>query len=143
MGKRIWAAIGIFIAIILVVSACNYVTAWGNKAGEVVSPDNFEKQYAVVISKYEGLIAASENACDVQTAGVAKGTSRSSTIVEDPTVAYASTYRRIAQEYNSAVDNYFEAALVGPPGYPTATEVTALDTSDWCMVKGELVALRG
>lgn len=142
MGKVIWSTIGILLAIILVVGGLNYIGAWGSKAAEVVSPQNVQKQHEVVIDHYNSMIAAAGNACTVQQSAAKEKTSKTPVIVEDPTLAYAATFRRIVSTYNSSVDNLFKAGIVAPPGYPKSVDVNSIDTTDWCMVEGQILNMR-
>ena len=120
----------------------NFVGLWGNEAKRVVSPANVTEQYNAVITDWQSLMTSADNACSAQT------TAKSNvdpTMVEDPALAYKATYRRIVVDYNSRMTNIFQAAKVGPAGYPRTIPAFAETTSpkgDWCVVSAKLSALR-
>ena len=130
---------GFLASLILVV--IGFVSKWFDTAVDVVSPDNVKAQHEQVIGKYNGMIAAADNTCTVQESGTA-GNDRSATLVEDPTLAYQATFRKIVSEYNSSVDNLFKAGIVAPPGDPESVDINSLDTSDWCTVSDQLIDSR-
>lgn len=134
-------AIGTVLALVLVFAGIGYVAKWGNTAVDIVSPENVKAQHEQVIGKFNSMIASAKNTCTVQKAGTAGG-KRSSTLVEDPTLAYSATFNKIVSEYNSSVDNLFKAGIVAPPGYPKSVELNELDTTDWCSVPKQLIALK-
>ncbi|GAA1412082.1 hypothetical protein AUR04nite_00040 [Glutamicibacter uratoxydans] len=121
-------------------SGCSVVSSWVGEGKKVVSAPHVTEQYEVVIDHYNSMIAAANNACNAIT--TAKN-DRSSTIVEDPAMAYKATFRKIQAEYGNALDNVFKAGLVGPQGYPSADAVRNLDTRDFCLVGEDLIHMRG
>ena len=134
-----------FIAFCLAIGAVfgiiNLVSGWGKAATDVVSADNVKIQHEQIIGKYESMIAAADNNCQIQQAGESESNSKSPTLVEDPTLAYAATFRNIVADYNSSMDNLFKAKIVAPSGYPKSVELHNLDTSDWCTVSSQIRSL--
>lgn len=121
-------------------SGCSVVSSWWGEGKKVVSAPHVTEQYEVVIGHYNSMIAAANNACNAITS---TGNDRSSTLVEDPAMAYKATFRAIQTEYVNALDNVFKAGLVGPPGYPSPDEVKAINTKDFCLVGEDLIHMRG
>ena len=140
--KLFWKIIGLFVALSIVFGLVGLGLGWFNKGVDIVSPQNVEKQHAQVIGKYNSMIAAAQNTCTIQTSGVTPGTDRSPTMIEDPTMAYQATFRNIVVEYNSSVDNLFKAGIVAPPGYPDSVDINSIDTTDWCTVDEQLLAMK-
>lgn len=121
-------------------TGCGVINSWVGKGTEMVSAPHVTEMHELVITHYNALIASSENACNAVTVA---GNGRSATLVEDPAMAYAATYRAITADYSSALENVFEAGLVGPPGFPSASQVKSVATDDWCAVAPKLRSLRG
>lgn len=121
-------------------SGCSVVSSWVGEGKKVVSAPHVTEMHELVISHYNSMIAAANNACNAITTA---GNDRSATLVEDPAMAYKATFRAIQTDYASAMDNVFKAGLVGPPGYPSASQVKAIDTTDFCAVGEDLIHLRG
>ena len=120
----------------------NFVGLWGSEAATVVSPANVTQQYAAVITDWQSLMTSADNACSAQTAAKSDG---DPTMVEDPALAYKAVYRRIVVDYNSRMTNIFQAAKVGPAGYPRTIPAFVETTDpkgDWCVVSAKLSALR-
>jgi hypothetical protein len=141
VGVIMW--LGLLALCTVVALAFLAAITWGEKAASVVSPENVEKQYSVVIKSFESLTTAADTACMAGT-GV-DGGPNSPVFVESPAVAYAGTYRNIRTTYNSAQANVFEAGLVGPSGYPKyipnfPESIGA--TPDFCSISMKLVALK-
>lgn len=134
--------VGVIVALALAGTVIGFANNWGRTAVEVISPANVKAQHEQVITKFEALRVAAGNACAVQQSAAKKGDSRTPTLVEDPTLAYTATFRNIAADYNSAVQNLFKAKVVMPPGYPQAVQLNQIDTTDWCTVTSQLDALR-
>lgn len=131
-----WGMVFFTVVIVLGIigSIFGYVHSWGNEAARVVSPVNVTEQFDAVITDWQDMQAAADNACNAQTA--AKRTS-DPVMVEDPALAYAATYRRIAVDYNARQQNIFKAGKVGPPGYPKTAPVVPAQ-GDWCGVSDNL-----
>jgi hypothetical protein len=138
----LWGLLLISVAAVII-TVVGFAGNWGQKAVSVVSPENVEKQYSVVIKKWESLTTAADNAC-MAGAGV-DGGPNAPVFVESPAVAYAGVYRNIRTAYNSAQANVFEAGLVGPSGYPKSIpnfpEATGA-TPDFCSISTQLAALK-
>lgn len=128
VAKIVFSALGIFLVVALVVWALGFVFSWWGAATKVIGPQNVSQQFQLVINDYQSLQTAAANACDVTQAG-STADPNNPLLVEDPTLAYAATYRRIAVDYNRRQSNIFEAQKVGPSGYPKEVPVT---TTDWC-----------
>lgn len=141
MGKFILKLIGVILAFVIVIGFIGFVAGWFNKGKEIVGPENVEQQFSVVITHYESLIAASENACQVQEAGTGESSDRDPTLIEGPELAYAAQYRKIEAKYISTVDDAFKAGIVKPFGYPTSEEIRMINTNDWCTVSQQLELL--
>lgn len=137
--KAFWVSVAALVALIIVGTVVGFGLGWFGKAADVVSANNTEKQYTVVIGHYNSLIVAAENACDAQKA--APKSTPGTVMVENPSLAYGATYRRIAGDYKSSIDNPFEGKIVKPEGYPTSAQLDAIDTKDWCTVAPQVRAL--
>jgi hypothetical protein len=140
--KVLLTCVGVAVVVGVTLTVVGFAGGWGSKAVAIVSPANVEKQYSVVIESWNALSKAADNACMAQGA---TSTENSPTMVESPTLAYASTYRNIQARYNSATANVFKAGLVGPAGYPdnvpTFPELTG-PNPDFCAVSVKLMDLR-
>lgn len=141
--KWVLGAVAILAVLGLVVGAIfgitNWVGSWGNKAADVVGPQNVEKQYNVIIDNWESLTKAADNACAAQ----ASAGSTDTLLVESPAFAYASTYRTVRAKYNQAFANVFDAGLVGPPGYPREIpNWTSGENPNFCTVSTQLAELK-
>ena len=105
--------LGGLIAAVLVLSlifgAVSWIGSWGDEAKRVTSPANVREQNTQIIEDWEAMTAAAENACDAKTAAKKEG---DPTLVEDPTLAYKATYRRIRVDYNRRMANLYEAQAV-------------------------------
>lgn len=121
-------------------TGCGVIGSWVGEGTKVVSAPHVTEQHEKVITHYNGMIAAANNACNAITTA---GNDRSATLVEDPAMAYKATYRSIEADYVSTIDNIFKAGLVGPPGYPSSAQIKAIDSSDFCTVGEDLIHLRG
>jgi hypothetical protein len=129
--------------VIVVLAIIGFASGWGRTAVQVVSPENVKAQHELVIGHYNDLRAAADNLCTVQEAAAVEKSDRSPVLVESATLAYEATFRNIRADYNAAVENLFKAKIVMPAGYPTSTELNALDTKDWCHVTEQLDTLHG
>lgn len=99
------------------IMALSFAFGWIGAATDVISPNNVRAQYHTIIQSYNALEAQAENVCGAEDAAE---TGRSGpTFIEDPALAYKATYRKIAVKYNTAQENFFEAKIAGPGGYPT------------------------
>ena len=136
-----WVILALLIIAALVV--VGFLNNWGQKAIDVVSPKNVEKQYDLVIRDWEGLYASAENAC-LAGSPDAQDDGRGPTLVESPEQAYAATFRRIVAFYNEKQANLFKAKIVGPPGYPKEVPRSlGAGESEWCVeVPAALDALK-
>lgn len=131
----------IVLVLALVFSGIGWLSGWFGEAKQVTGPANVSTQYAGVIQDWQDMISATQNACSAQQA--AKSDS-DPTLVEDPSVAYAATYRRIRSDFNRRQQNIFEAEKVGPRGYPRVVEPFAQESEnppDWCGVTRQLEKL--
>lgn len=140
--KIVLGSIAAFVALAVLLGIAGFALGWFNKGTKVVSASNVEKQYGVVIGKYNDMIAGAQNVCTVQKAGEKPKTEQSPTLVESPTLAYEATFRKLVADYNKTVDNPFEGQIVVPPGYPTSSQLNNLDTKNWCTVSDQLKALK-
>lgn len=94
----------------------SWASSWGGEAKRITGPDNSREQTTAVLADWRGLQAAAGNACDAKTNA---GTD-SPTLVEDPTLAYRATYRRIKADYDRRMGNLFEAAATRKLPLPDA-----------------------
>lgn len=118
-------------------TACTVGGGYKDEAVRVISVDNVKEQKTALIRLYNEAQTAADNACNV---GNAPKDENSPTFVEDPALAYKSTYRKIVNEYNRRQDNLFEARKVGPGGYPKRIPDLA-PQDDMCAVSANLQAL--
>ena len=133
--KWLLGFIGILLVIGLVAGIGNLIGAWGNEAKRVVSPENVTNQFDMVISDWQDMQIAADNACTATKSARQDG---DPVMVEDPAQAYAASYRRIASDYNSRQQNIFKAGKVGPPGYPKIAPVVPASEPDWCSVSDNM-----
>jgi hypothetical protein len=103
------------IGVVVVVLALGWLIGWFNAATEVVSPANVRTQYHAVITDWNAMGVAAENACNASDSG---NSEQGPTLLEDPAFAYKAQYRHITVDYNARQNNIFEAEQVGPSGYP-------------------------
>jgi hypothetical protein len=129
------------IGLIVVVSLLGLVLGWFKAGTDIVGPGNVKEQYQVIIDDWNALYVAAENACTV---GAPEKEQGDPVFVEDPAMAYAATYRRIAAQYNSHMQDIFRAKLVAPEGYPDKIDIaeTRGVNPDWCLVSQRLDELR-
>lgn len=141
IGRLVFGTVGVLIVLLIGVAGCNYAVSWGDKAAEVVSPENVEIQYTQVIEKFEALQDAANNACTASTVAKADG---NPLLIEDPAQAYAATYRNIRTDYNRRQANLFEAKVVGPSVYPKQIPAfaDAKPGGDWCAVADQIAELK-
>jgi len=139
--KAVAAGIGIFLVIGIVVGVAGFVGRWWDRGVEVVSPENVTEQHRGIIQQWESMKVSASNACSA--VQQSEGNSKSPTMVEDVTLAYAATFRNSVAEYQRRMDNLFEAKIVAPPGYPTDVPFTDLGpNTDWCQVYADLAAIK-
>lgn len=110
LAKWAGAAIGVIVAIAVLGSVLGFIGSWGGEAKRIASPDNVREQNTQIIDAWESMAAAAENACAARAA--AGREDGDPTLVEDPSLAYAATYRRIRAGYNRRMANLYEAQLV-------------------------------
>lgn len=118
VAKWFFWTLGVVLAISLLFGAIRWIGSWGSEAARVTGVENTREQYQALIGGYENLKAAAINSCN---AGDGEVSDAGPTLLEDPTVAYAATYNRIAADYNRRFANWFEAGglLVDLPSeYP-------------------------
>lgn len=127
-------ALVVVVALSIIGALLGLFGSWGNEAKRVVSPTNVTEQFDAVITDWQDMQAAADNACAAQESAKQDG---DPVMVEDPALAYAATYRRIAVDYNSRQQNIFKAGKVGPPGYPKIAP-TVPAKPDWCTVSTQL-----
>lgn len=140
-GKIVWVSIGGILAAGLAITLLGLAFGWFGAGAKVISAENVRTQHAVVIGHYNAMDAAAKKACLVQKSATSSS-DRGPTLVEDPTIAYASTFYNLVSEYNSTVDNNFKAGIVAPSGYPESVDINSLDTEDWCAVSKQLQKMR-
>lgn len=130
-----WALwiVTVSVAVGLFGGALHWVGPWGGEAGRVTGVENVKEQNTRLLDDWEQMQAAAENVCDVRV--TAQGQDNP-TLLEDPTVAYRATYRRIKADYDRRMANLFEAQAVRnlhlpsnlrglPREAPTLQEATA------------------
>lgn len=138
--KRVIAAL-VGVALAASLTGCSVAGGYVEKGKKVVGADNMEDQYNRVITDYNSLQTSADNACAAQ--GDEKKDDSDPVLVEGPALAYAATYRKIWVDYNTRMNNIFEAGLVGPPGYPRRIpNFTAGTKTDFCSVSDKLVELK-
>ena len=135
--KYLGITVALLLALSIIGGILNFVGVWGNEAKKVVSPANVTAQFDAVITDWQDLQAAADNACGAVTAAKQSG---DPTFVEDPAAAYAATYRRIVVDYNQRQQNIFKANKVGPPGYPKVVPPVGAKP-DWCSVSQSLAEI--
>jgi hypothetical protein len=138
--KIFWTVVGVVVVISLVFGVIGFFGGWFSEGKRIVSPTNVKAQHTAIIENWETAITSSRNACSVGNPDKEEG---DPTLVEDPALAYAATYRRVVVDYNRRQKNLFESRLVGPSGYPR--EIPRLDNgpeTDWCEVAAQLESLR-
>lgn len=129
MGKVLGWAIAFVVAVI----ALWLIIGWVTTSANVVSAGNVKEQHTQVIQNWEAMVAAAENACTVQKSATTNDPS-DPVLVENPVLAYEATFRRIKVEYERRMQNFFEAKIVAPSGYPTKVPYN----SDWCKLAEEM-----
>lgn len=143
MGKLIAGILAIIVVIGLIFTVLGFAFGWLGKAAEVAGPENVSKQYDLVITDWNALTTAADNACSAQKG--AKGES-DPTFVENPAQAYIATYRNLRTEYNATQANIFKAKAVGPRGYPSFVPNFPESTGanpDFCQVSTQLATMEG
>ena len=142
VAKLFWKIVAVVLAFAIVMVIIGLAAGWFNRGVEIVSPENVEKQYQVIIDDWNALYAAAENACAV---GNPTPSPNDPVIVENPATAYGATYRNIVAQYNSHQQDIFRAKLAGPPGYPTEIPIfteSKEPNPDWCSVSNQLDQLK-
>lgn len=139
--NRLLTAVAGALLVTTALSGCSVAGGYVEKAKKVAGADNMEDQYKRVITDYNSLQTAADNACAAQ--GEQERGESDPTLVEGPGLAYAATYRKIWVDYNTRMNNIFEAGFVGPPGYPRhIPNYTAGTKTDFCKVSDSLVQLK-
>lgn len=135
IGKYLAIFIGVILVLSIIGGILHFAGVWGNEAKRVVSPENVTQQYDAVITDWQGLQVAADNACNAQDAAKQDG---DPVLVEDPAQAYKATYLKIQADYNQRQQNIFKANKVGPSGYPKTAPVVPARGADWCAVSDNL-----
>lgn len=106
-----WVAL--IFAVVLVVGACSAATGlignYAHEAKRTVDVPNNREQTTAILEDEEGMKVAAANVCDVQAAGEGKHSADDPQLIENPTIAYRATYRRMEADYNRRMRNFFEA----------------------------------
>lgn len=110
-----WTLTGI-VTLVLVIGGLNFAFGWIGAATDIASPTNVKAQYHAVITDWNAMEVAAENACGAKNSG---NNEQGPTLLEDPAFAYKAQYRHITVDYNTRQNNLFEAQQVGPSGYPS------------------------
>lgn len=134
VGRIIFAVIALFLVLGVVGAGCRVVGGYTREAERVISVDNVKEQWDAIITDWQSMQTAADNACNAQQ--MAKNED-SPTLVEDPALAYKATYRQIVVDYNQRQANLFKASKVGPPGYPKRVPVVG-PNDDFCEVSDYL-----
>lgn len=137
-----WALWGLaaFVVLWIVIGILSFVGAWGGSVKKIVSPPNVEAQFHTVIEDWQGMISNAENACEAEKGGSTETENSPTLIGGKPQAAYAQNYRRVRIDYNRRQHNFFEAKIVGPPGYPR-TAPSYQHVTSWCDVSDKLKAI--
>lgn len=139
--KKVLAVVGVLIGLGLGASALGLALGWFERGVQVVSPQNVTEQHRGIIQQWEAMKVSASNACSA--VEQSEGNSKSPTMVEDVTLAYAATFRNSVAEYQRRMDNLFEAKIVAPSGYPSDVPFTDLGPdTDWCQVYADLAAIK-
>lgn len=139
--KKALAVVGVLIGLGLVASALGLALGWFERGVQVVSPQNVTEQHRGIIQQWEAMKVSASNACSA--VQQSESSSKSPTMVEDVTLAYAATFRNSVAEYQRRMDNLFEAKIVAPSGYPSDVPFTDLGPdTDWCQVYADLAAIK-
>lgn len=142
-GKIVAQVMGLAFVIAVAVTAISYAQGWLGTAADTVGPANVKAQYDAVITDWQALSTAADNACSATQQ--ASRTTASPTLVEDPAQAYAATYRDIVVDYNSRMADIFKAKIAGPSGYPSSIPAFPNASGakpNWCGVPADLAMLR-
>lgn len=107
--------IAVCIVIGVVIGGVMWISSWGAEAGRVTGVQNTREQVTKILQADADMIASAENACEAKTAAK---TSDDPTLIEDPTLAYRATYRRIEADYNARMNNIFEAYITAKNPLP-------------------------
>lgn len=113
--KWLIGIIAVCVTIALIVGAVTWITSWGAEAGRVTGVQNTREQVTKILQADADMTAAAENACEAKTAAKTAG---DPTLIEDPTLAYRATYRRIEADYNARMNNIFEAYITAKNPLP-------------------------
>lgn len=138
-GEFILAAAAVALIAAPALTGCAIAGSYVDKAQEKLSADNVEQVYDKVISSWNALYPAAQNACEVSTAGTDNGEG-SPTLVESPALAYNATYRTQVAKYNATMHDLFKAGFIAPPGYPRTIPVDS--SKDYCGIVDKLDALK-
>jgi hypothetical protein len=139
MRARILAAFAAAALIATALSGCVVAGSYVKKAEDKLSADNVEQVYDKVISSWNDLYVAAQNACEVSSAG-ADHEDGDPTLIESPALAYNATYRKQVSTYNATMHDVFKAGFVGPHGYPRTVPVVT--GNDYCGIVDKLDALK-
>lgn len=136
--------LGVVIVLSIIGGVISWAGDWGREAKRVTGPANVSNQYAQVIQDWQSMITSAQNACTaVQSASANPG---NPVFVEDPTTAYAATYRNARTDFNRRQQNIFEAKAVGPRGYPRTVDIFPEERKHpigegWCTIADNLEAI--
>lgn len=95
-------------AIVLVLNVVGVFGGYASETKRLVSVPNTREQTTQVLNDWTSMQQA---ACNALAAKNADRTSDSPTLIEGPDFAYAAQYRRIKQDYDRRMSNFFEAYL--------------------------------
>lgn len=134
-----WAGLAISAVVLLgvVTIILGFFLGWFSRGVEIIGPDNVAEQHLQVAEEWQALQAAAANACLAGDPDRDKG---APTLVEDPAMAYAATYRNIAASYNRRMANIFEAGIVAPPGYPDRVSIPT-GAVEWCTLSEGMASI--
>lgn len=133
------------IGLVVFFGVIGFAAGWFNTGKDIVSPQNIKTQNYNAREEWNSLVVGADNAC--QASGPVSENSQ--TFLEDPSVAFSATYRRIWVEYNRRMDNVFEAGSgvvhrlgLGkyPRHVPDFPEAHGKHP-DWCAVSEKLATI--
>lgn len=130
-GKWFLAFIALCAVVGIIFGVVSWVGSWGSTVARVSGAGNTEAQANYLFQAHNSLKAIAANVCGVVNAK--KGES-DPTLIEDPAFAYKAQYRDLKAQYDSRMDNFFQANLVRnypmlnglPRREPSLEEATAV-----------------